>query len=154
MSLGEFTTADQRNPASEPAAADASRVILVVDDDPMMRTVMRHQLEGGGYAVVESASGREALALLREGTAPRFLVTDLRMADGSGGWLVGQVGYEFPDLLTRTVVISGDATSAAAAHVRARWRCALLAKPFDGRQLVATITQLELRMSGTDEPRD
>jgi hypothetical protein len=55
---------------------------------------------------------------------------------------VGQVGYEFPSLIARTVVISGDAFSAAAAHVSARWRCPVLAKPFDGQQLVDTLAQL------------
>jgi two-component system, cell cycle sensor histidine kinase and response regulator CckA len=125
-----------------PPSADERPIVLLVEDDEVMRTVVRHQLERGGYAVVESSSGREALELLRQGTAPGFLVTDLRMADGSGGWLVGHVGYEFPSLITRTVVISGDAASAAAAHVIARWRCPLLAKPFDGQQLVETLAQL------------
>lgn len=134
--------------------AAGPQVVLVVEDDPIMRTVVRHQLERGGYAVVESASGREALELLREGAVPRFLVTDLRMADGSGGWLVGHVGYEFPDLLTRTVVISGDATSSAAAHVTARWRCPVLAKPFDGQQLVETLAQLDRGATENDDTRD
>jgi CheY-like chemotaxis protein len=117
-------------------------LVLLVEDDEVMRAVVRHQLQRGGYDVVESASGRAALELLRRGTAPGFLVTDLRMADGSGGWLVGQVGYEFPSLIARTVVISGDASSAAAAHVSARWRCPVLAKPFDGQQLCDTLAQL------------
>ena len=154
MSLEEFDRAGPRQPSSEPAPTVGPQVVLVVEDDPIMRAVVRHQLERGGYAVAESASGREALELLREGAIPRFLVTDLRMADGSGGWLVGQVGYEFPDLLTRTVVISGDATSAAAAHVSARWRCPVLAKPFEGQQLVDTLAQLERGTAGSDDARE
>lgn len=114
-------------------------VALVVEDDAIMRAAVRHELEHGGYEVVESSSGREAYERLRRGAAPDCLITDLRMADGSGGWLVSQVGYEFPALLARTVVISGDAKSAGAAHVRARWGCPVLAKPFDGTQLVALL---------------
>jgi CheY-like chemotaxis protein len=141
MSLDRSHANDEVEPPGPPPGTERP-IVLVVEDDPVMRAVVRHQLERGGYSVVESSSGREALALLRRGTAPGFLVTDLRMADGSGGWLIGQVGYEFPSLVARTVVISGDATSAAAAHVSARWRCPVLAKPFDGQQLVDTLIQL------------
>ncbi|MDB4882222.1 MAG: hybrid sensor histidine kinase/response regulator [Gemmatimonadetes bacterium] len=135
-------------PGSVSATSEVRRVereqpvVLVVDDDGAMRALVRHLLERGGYAVLESASGREALQRLRDGVVPHFLVADLRMADGSGGWLVGQVGYEFPTLIARTVVISGDAASAAAAHVAARWRCPVLAKPFNGSQLVGTLIGL------------
>ena len=122
--------------------AGESRIVLVADDDPTMRAVVRHLLERGGYDVVETSSGREALDVLRNGTPARFLVADLRMADGSGGWLVSQVGYEFPALVPRTVVISGDASSAAAAHVTARWRCPVLAKPFNGAQLLHALDSL------------
>ena len=141
MSL-EHPHARNERVAPDPDDQGGRPLVLLVEDDAVMRAVVRQQLERGGYAVVESSSGREALTKLREGTSPGFLVTDLRMADGSGGWLVGMVGYEFPGLIARTVVISGDATSAAAAHVSARWRCPVLAKPFDGQQLVEALTQL------------
>jgi len=141
MSL-EHPQADDERVLRDPDDHGERPLVLVVEDDAVMRTVVRQQLERGGYRVVESSSGREALALLRDGITPGFLVTDLRMADGSGGWLVGMVGYEFPGLVARTVVISGDATSAAAAHVSARWRCPVLAKPFGGQQLVETLAQL------------
>jgi len=141
MSLEHPKTDDARIP-TEPDAHSERPVVLVVEDDAVMRAVVRQQLQRGGYAVVESSSGRDALEQLRSGVSPGFLVTDLRMADGSGGWLVGMVGYEFPGLVARTVVISGDATSAAAAHVSARWRCPVLAKPFDGQQLVEILAEL------------
>ena len=103
----------------------------------------RHLLEEAGYEVVEVGSGRAALAQLRGGPLPDYLVTDLKMADGSGGWLVSQVAYEFPALLARTVVITGAAASAAAAHVAARWRCPVVAKPFTGADLVGALRELD-----------
>jgi len=131
-----------RHLPGNPPPKNATPVVLVADDDATMRALVRTMLERGGYHVVESSSGREALQRLREGLAPHFLVTDLRMPDGSGGWLVCQVGYEFSDLLARTVVISGDAASASAAHVAARWRCPVLAKPFEGSLLVRTLAEM------------
>lgn len=112
----------------------------MVDDDLMTRVLVRRMLEEAGYQVTEAASGRDALVRLRA-TLPHYLVTDLKMADGSGGWLVSQVGYEFPALLPRTVVITGDATGAAAAHVSARWHCPVVAKPITGSALLDALRE-------------
>lgn len=88
-------------------------------------------------------SGRDALAKLREGLPAQFVITDLKVKDGSGGWLLAQLAYEFPALLPRTLVVSGDADGAAAAHVVARWHCALLAKPFGAAELIDALQELE-----------
>jgi two-component system C4-dicarboxylate transport response regulator DctD len=129
-------------PSSPPPSAPPPAV-LVIDDDASIRAAVRRFLEREGYRVVESASGREALTRLREGTAVRLVVTDLKMMDGSGGWLLAQLGYEFPELLSRTLVVSGDAGGAAAAHLVARWRCTILPKPFSAVELIDALQELE-----------
>ena len=116
--------------------------VLLVDDDPTLRALMARQLEHGGYEVQAAASGRGGLALLHEGPGADVVVTDLRMADGSGGWFLAHLGYDFPELLPRTLVISGDAGGAGAAHIRARWHCPVLAKPFSGQELLATLDRI------------
>ena len=126
-------------PPSGSTHARPSPRVLVVDDDETMRAIARHLLEESGYEVEEAGSGRDALARLRAGPLPEYLATDLKMADGSGGWLVAQVAYEFPALLARTVVITGAAAGASAAHVAARWRCPVVAKPFTGAALVGAL---------------
>ena len=133
-------TVTPQDAESPPAPRPA---VLVIDDDASMRAAVRRFLEREGYDVVESTSGRDALAQLREGQVVRFIVTDLKMKDGSGGWLLAQLGYEFPALLPRTLVISGDAGSAAAAHVVARWHCPILSKPFGAAELVDALQELE-----------
>jgi PleD family two-component response regulator len=59
--------------------------VLVVDDDPTIRGLVRRVLEHEGHAVREAPSGRGALALLQEGAPVEAVVTDLKMGDGSGG---------------------------------------------------------------------
>lgn len=118
-------------------------MVLVIDDDPSVRAATRRLLQVKGYAVSEAASGREALDALRAGATADYVITDLRMADGSGGWLLAQMAYEHPDLLGRTVVISGDAQGAGAAHVAARWQCPVVAKPFTADQLVAALGRVK-----------
>ena len=117
------------------------RLVLVVDDDEGLRQLIRRQLAAAGYAVAEASSGRTALEALRDGLGAQGLVTDLEMSDGSGGWLLAQLAYEYPGLLPRTVVITGDAQGARAAHIATRWRCPMLAKPFSGAQLVQALAR-------------
>ncbi len=125
-----------------PVAPNALPTVLVIEDDDQMRTLLHRYLERAGYGVVEAKSGREGMRILRDGTAVHFVVTDLKMADGSGGWLMAQMGYEFPPLLPRTIVISGEADGAAAAHVAVRWKCPVLAKPFAAADLLNTLSRL------------
>lgn len=70
-------------PPLEPEAKGGPR-ILVVDDDPGMRLLLRTTLESGGFRVAEAGDGPEALDLL-VGTDPFSLVTlDLKMGEMHG----------------------------------------------------------------------
>ncbi len=130
-------------PSLSPSDSDVSSAVLIVDDDASVRAAVRRFLEREGYQVAESTSGREALERLRTGEEVGLVVTDLKMRDGSGGWLLAQIGYEFPALLPRTLVVSGEADGAAAAHVSARWRCPILPKPFGAAALLDALQELE-----------
>jgi DNA-binding response OmpR family regulator len=52
--------------------------VLVVDDEPQIRTVLRGYLEAEGYDVVEAADGTEALAALRE-DSPALVLLDVML---------------------------------------------------------------------------
>jgi CheY-like chemotaxis protein len=136
MSAPSLELLDRSFPTAPPT-------VLVIDDDAAMRAAVRRFLEREGYDVTACTSGREALTLLREEPRVQLVVTDLKMKDGSGGWFVAQLGYEFPALLPRTLVMSGDAGGAAAAHVAARWRCPILPKPFGAAELIDALRELE-----------
>jgi PAS domain S-box-containing protein len=131
-----------RTSARRVAAHGQQSTVLVIDDDSALRTVMRLSLEAGGYRVLEATSGRHALAQLREGHPVDLVVTDLKMEDGSGGWLLAQLAYEHPELVGCTVVMAGDTEDVGAAHVASRWRCPVLGKPFSGDQLLDALAEL------------
>ncbi len=57
--------------------------ILVVDDDPALRVLLRRLLEREGYAVHEAENGRAALRRLRE-APPGLIVLDLMMPEMDG----------------------------------------------------------------------
>lgn len=57
--------------------------VLVVDDDPKIRTLMRHCLEGEGYAISEAETAQEALDVVT--TSQVDLVTlDINLGDDDG----------------------------------------------------------------------
>ena len=58
------------------------RKILVADDDPEIREVLRLLLTGEGYEVLEASDGSEAIALLN--SAVDLVILDVMMP-GTGG---------------------------------------------------------------------
>ena len=80
MRLPRQSTAEQM--VALPAASEGS--ILVVDDDPIVRNVVREHLRRNGYTVIETASGEEALEVVSKQPVDAVLL-DLCMP-GMSGW--------------------------------------------------------------------
>jgi CheY-like chemotaxis protein len=57
--------------------------ILIIDDDPPLRRVMRNILERAGHVVREAANGREGMAMYRQ-ASPDVVVTDIFMPEKDG----------------------------------------------------------------------
>ncbi len=74
-------------------------VILLVEDEPMVRRVVGRALSDFGYVVVEADNGREALAWLAGADSPPALVvSDLVMPEMGGRELAARLGELFPGL--------------------------------------------------------
>jgi signal transduction histidine kinase/CheY-like chemotaxis protein len=80
MRLPRQSTVEQT--AALPAASEGS--ILVVDDDPIVRNVVREHLRRNGYTVIETSSGEEALEAVSKQQVDAVLL-DLCMP-GMSGW--------------------------------------------------------------------
>ena len=78
--------------------------ILVVDDDPVMRALLRTRLEDLGHSVAEAADGEKGIAEIRK-NMPDLLVTDIVMPQKGGVEAMMEIHTEFPDL--KTVVVTG-----------------------------------------------
>jgi two-component system, NtrC family, response regulator PilR len=68
---------------AEPEAPAAPPRILVVDDEPSMREMLRIVLRRDGYEVFVASNGREAISFLEEQPVD-LLLSDIRMPDLSG----------------------------------------------------------------------
>lgn len=60
-------------------ASRLKTVILLVDDEPIIRMGIADHLEGIGYQVVEAGSGSQAIQILSEPREVHVLVTDIHM---------------------------------------------------------------------------
>jgi CheY-like chemotaxis protein len=58
---------------------NASKLVLLVDDDPDLRDITRFVLEGEGFGVATAGNGDEALQRLRVGKLPAIVLLDLMM---------------------------------------------------------------------------
>ena len=78
--------------------------ILIIDDEEIIRALLRSVLEGAGYEVTEAANGRIGLELYRQN--PRDLViTDILMPELNGLDMLLELTREF--LRAKVIAISG-----------------------------------------------
>jgi DNA-binding response OmpR family regulator len=119
---------------------DDQLVILVIEDDQAIQTIVDEALTEGGFEPAIAASGEEAVTLLKGGLIKyRALVTDIDLRGQIDCWEVAQQAREI-DPAFPIVYMSG-------AHVE-DWaskgvpNSIMLAKPFAPAQLVTAISQL------------
>ena len=67
-----------------------ARVVLVVEDEFLLRCSIADSLREGGYTVVETASGEEAIALCRSGMLIDIVFTDINLIGAISGWDVAE----------------------------------------------------------------
>lgn len=127
--------------AAQSAAPAGGRRILVVDDEALVRKVLRTQLRRLGWIVEEAEDGVGALAELA--AAPFAVVLcDLRMPRMSGYAVHDELARRDPATLARFVFVSGDLASPEAAAFAARCRQPIVHKPFDFHDLEAAIARV------------
>lgn len=74
-------------------------VVLLVEDEVLIRMTMADALIDAGYRVVEAGNAEEALTVLRARDDVRLLVTDVRMPGALDGFaLARRVGAEWPGI--------------------------------------------------------
>jgi CheY-like chemotaxis protein len=116
-------------------------LILVVEDDQAVQSVIEEALSDGGFEPAIASSGEEAVALLKEGKSKyRALVTDINLGRGKmDGWEIAmharEIDPEFP-----IVYMTGDSADEWAS--KGVPSSILLTKPFAPAQLVTAVSQL------------
>jgi two-component system, cell cycle sensor histidine kinase and response regulator CckA len=119
--------------------APVKKTILVVEDEPTLRALVRKVLERGGYAVIESSSGVAALELLSK-TKPHIdlLLTDMVMPDGiSGLQLAERLKSQNPGL--KVIFTTGYSAELMGKDFDIKEGLNFLQKPYPPNKLVQTV---------------
>jgi CheY-like chemotaxis protein len=122
-------------------APTGHETILLVEDEPALRTMIGKTLTRLGYLVLEASTGFKALEVWKEHRAEiHLLLTDLMMPDGMTGKELGQrLLQENPKL--KVVYMSGYSADIVTKDVPLQEGVNFLTKPFQLQQLAHTLRQ-------------
>jgi two-component system cell cycle sensor histidine kinase/response regulator CckA len=89
----------ETSPAPEPSSENGNEIILLVEDEDVVRDLARRVLSDYGYDVLEARQGKEALALSELHAGPiHLLLTDVVMPKMSGRELAQNLQALRPDM--------------------------------------------------------
>lgn len=115
--------------------------ILVVDDDPLVATLMADVLADEGCVVDVAKNGREALEKIAV-RSYNLIVSDLRMPELDGVALYQELRVSYPALLERFVIVSGSTALPEYTNFLAETHVPVLNKPFDIEALLRLVRRM------------
>jgi two-component system cell cycle sensor histidine kinase/response regulator CckA len=115
-------------------------VILLVEDEPQVRTLVSDVLNGRGYRVITTSGPVEALRVSRELVEEiDLLVTDVVMPDMSGLALAERLLSDRPEM--KVLYMTGYSNEVVLAHGTPQ-AGSLIEKPFTPRQIAARVGEV------------
>ena len=110
--------------------------VLVVDDEPAIRRLLRVGLTSEGYAITEAATGREAIVRL-DADKPDLVILDLGLPDMSGQELLRQ--WRERGLTLPIVILSSRTDEAGIVDALEHGADDYVVKPFGMKELAARL---------------
>lgn len=113
-------------------------IAMIVDDEPLLREILKEEFESAGYQVIEADGGRAALSRLLQQPVD-VVVSDIRMPGGSGLELLDAIvklGPGQPPVFLVTGYSDVDRAGAVA-----RGAADLFEKPYRVRDLLQAVAQ-------------
>jgi len=113
-------------------------VVLVVEDEPIIRCITVIVIEDAGYEVVEAQDADRAVVILESRTDIRIVFTDIDMPGSMDGLkLAACVRGRWPPI--EIIITSGHHRQA---DLALPLRSVFLSKPYDGTKLVETLQRI------------
>ena len=115
--------------------------VLVVDDDSILRTVLKHTLEQKGYQVKAVHSGSEALAVFNQ-DVPDIIISDVSMPEMDGFEFCRQLRSQPSGQLVPFIFLSAKTDLDHRVEGHSSGADDYLTKPFEMKELLAKIEGL------------
>lgn len=114
--------------------------ILVIDDEPNVRLLIRKMLESEGHTVIEASDGIEGVESYHKSPVD-VIITDLIMPDKEGLETIHELKKEYPDI--KIIAMSGTGNSDIhLGTAKLLGATAVLTKPFKKESLLVKIREL------------
>ncbi len=116
--------------------------ILVIDDDDMLRVMLKKLLSDAGYAVAVAENGIEAMKLQQENPAD-LILTDIIMPDMEGIEVITELRKKYP--ATQIIAMSGGGRIDADQYLTIARRLGAqrtFVKPFKSAEMLAAVREL------------
>ncbi len=120
--------------------------ILLVDDDPALRGLLRQMLELGGYIVHEAEDGLDALKKL-ENIDPDVLVLDVMMPNMDGVTLCKKIRTDVSTMNIPIIMLSGKTQDKAVQEGLDAGANKYLKKPISFTDLISHVKEVLLSFS-------
>lgn len=122
------------------ATSPPSVLLLLVEDDSALRSLLEIELTDEGFEVVSASSGAKAMAQLEsDGSRFKGVITDIRLGKGPDGW---EIGHRAREAVANMPVIYMSGDSAHEWSANGVPESIMLQKPFVVAQLVTAISTL------------
>jgi CheY-like chemotaxis protein len=112
-------------------------LVLVVEDENLLRFDIASYLEDAGFVVIEASTGEAAISLCHSGTAVDMVITDINLGGSASGW---DVAESFRTVLPNMPVLytSGNTIDRS----RCVFGSAVLAKPYRNSDVLKACQRL------------
>jgi len=113
--------------------------ILVVDDEPMIRSLLRKKMEQIGHEVVEAADGRKAIRCLSESSFD-LVIADIVMPEQDGLEVIMFLQKEQPDV--KVIAVTGFGKDIYLSCAEKLGAARVFSKPFKLGEVAAAAQEL------------
>jgi DNA-binding response OmpR family regulator len=110
--------------------------ILIVDDEELLRSLLRRILEREGFRVIVAESGTEALEMLGK-TRVGLVISDIVMPEMNGIQLIGHIKKRFPSL--PVLLVTGHASEYSKRNAVSAGADGYISKPFHGTEITERV---------------
>lgn len=121
------------------AVLELMALVLVVDDESVVRSLLRDALEGAGHRVITADDGRDGLRAFHA-NHPDVVITDIFMPGRSGIDLVLELARLHP--VPKVIAMSGVAGKGFLDASREASVARAFVKPFDVREVLSAVAEL------------
>jgi len=114
--------------------------VLIADDEPAIREIVRRFLDPSRFTIVEAANGKDAIALVPDAQSLDLLITDEMMPEMQGHELSRRLRLQNPDL--KVLYLTGHSDHLFNAKEQMWELEAYLEKPFTQKALTEAVALL------------